>query len=175
MRPVRGPEDAPTARLAVPPLRPVMAIPVLDTHEFTRRGESAAGSVPVAELPRLADAVLDPQAVLHWAVAGRSEVGVQGHRTGFLRLHVDGEVPQRCVRCLEPVRVRLAIDRAFRLVGSEAQAEREDPDDDACDVLVGSRHFDLAALVEDETIMALPVAPRHDACSMPQIPVIITD
>jgi uncharacterized protein len=152
-----------------------MAIPVLDTHEFTRRGDSAAGTAPVAELPRLADAVLDPQAVLRWQVVGRSEVGVQGHRTGFLRLRIDGELPQRCVRCLEQVRVRVAIDRAFRLVGSEAQAEREDPDDDTCDVLVGSRHFDLGALVEDEAIMALPVAPRHDTCSMPQIPVIITD
>ena len=37
------------------------------------------------------------------------------------------------------------------------------------DLLVSSRRFDLAALVEDEAIMALPPAPRHDDCSAPAV------
>jgi uncharacterized protein len=34
-------------------------------------------------------------------------------------------------------------------------------------VLVLSRNFNLAELVEDELLMALPVAPKHDVCPQP--------
>ncbi len=34
-------------------------------------------------------------------------------------------------------------------------------------MIVGGQHFDVLELVEDETIMALPFAPSHDACGLP--------
>jgi uncharacterized protein len=73
----------------------------------------------------------------------------------------------RCVRCLERIDVPLDVERDYRLVATEAQAEQEDVDEDEVDLLVGARRFDLAGLVEDEAIMALPPAPRHDDCSAP--------
>jgi len=50
---------------------------------------------------------------------------------------------------------------------TETMAEREDRDADDYDVLVGSGRFDVLDLVEDEAIMALPIAPRHSACDLP--------
>jgi uncharacterized protein len=58
------------------------------------------------------------------------------------------------------------IERAFRFVETEAQAELED-DASPEDVLVLSRDFDLATLIEDEVLMDLPVVPRHDTCPVP--------
>ena len=37
---------------------------------------------------------------------------------------------------------------------------------------MAARRFDLAGLVEDEAIMALPPAPRHDDCSAPAAPAL---
>ena len=72
-----------------------------------------------------------------------------------------------CTRCLQRVAVPLSADHRFLLVADEALAARADAETDEYDVLVGSRHFDVLELVEDEVIMALPLVPRHDDCRLP--------
>ena len=144
-----------------------MAIPTIDTHEFTRRGDAAAGTAPLRELERLGSMLASTEGALAWRLSGRSELGPDGSRSATLHLALDGTVRMRCVRCLEPVALPLRVERDYRLVASEEQAEREDADEDEFDLLVSSRRFDLAGLVEDEAIMALAPAPRHDRCSAP--------
>jgi uncharacterized protein len=144
-----------------------MPIPTIDTHEFTRRGDVADGEEPLAALARLASMLSADRGALGWRLAGRSELGPDGSRSAFLRLAIDGTVRMRCVRCLEPVDVPLRAVRDYRLVATEAQAQREDPDEEDVDLLVSSRRFDLGGLIEDEAIMALPPAPRHDDCRAP--------
>ena len=146
-----------------------MTIPALDIHEFTRRGDTAGAREPIASFERLGSLLVATDGEIAWRVEGRSAVGHDGARQAFLHLSLDARPCMRCVRCLEPIEVTLGLDREFRFVSNEAQAKREDADDDELDVLVASRRFDLAALVEDEAIMALPPAPRHDDCRAPQI------
>jgi uncharacterized protein len=62
--------------------------------------------------------------------------------------------------------VPLVVDRTFRFVSDEATAAAED-DQSEEDLLALSRSFDLPELVEDELLMELPVAPRHDVCPEP--------
>ncbi|MCZ8340913.1 MAG: DUF177 domain-containing protein [Burkholderiaceae bacterium] len=146
-----------------------MTFPTIDTHEFTRRGDTAAGEVSLAGLERLGSMLTSVDGALAWRLAGRSELGVDGSRSPLLHLGLRAAVAMRCVRCLEPVGVPLEVERDYRLVASEAQAEHEDADEDEVDLLVSSRRFDLASLVEDEAIMALPPAPRHDGCAAPRV------
>ena len=77
------------------------------------------------------------------------------------------QVRLRCVRCLEPVAVSLHEDRRYRLVGSEQQALAQDPEDDEFDLLAITPRLEAIELLEDELIMALPLAPRHDECRAP--------
>jgi uncharacterized protein len=140
---------------------------LIDTHAFTRRADRLAGRQPVAGLERLASLLAGPEGELDWSLVGRSELGADGSRRSFLRLECSGGLVMRCVRCLEPMPVALELARDYRLVGSEEEAEREDLDEEAVDLLVGSRRFDLASLLEDEAILSLPAAPRHDQCSPP--------
>jgi uncharacterized protein len=147
-----------------------MTLPTIDTHEFARRGDTAAGRLPLAALTRLGSMLISPDGALEWRLAGRSDLAPDGSRQAHLSLGVVGGVAMRCVRCLESVAVELAVAREYRMVASEAQAEVEDVDEDDHDLLVSSRHLDLEALIEDEAIMALPLAPRHDDCSAPETP-----
>ena len=144
-----------------------MTIPTIDTHEFTRRGDAARGTQPLVGLERLGSMLTSTAGALDWRLSGRSELGPDGSRSALLRLELDGAVSMRCVRCLEPVELPLKVARDYRLVATETQAEREDVEEDTVDLLVSARRFDLAGLVEDEAIMALPAAPRHDACDPP--------
>jgi uncharacterized protein len=146
-----------------------MPIPVVDTHEFTRRADTAGGSEPAGSMARLVSMLAEPWGDVAWQLSGRSVVGPDGSRRAFLHLDGDATLRLRCVRCLEPVDVAVAVRRDYRLVASESQAEAEDADDEEADLLVASRRFDLASLVEDEVIMALPLAPRHADCRLPAV------
>jgi uncharacterized protein len=67
-----------------------------------------------------------------------------------------------CQRCLDPIRVPIAIDAELQL----AETVREISEaDDEIDRVLASRRMDVASLVEDEVILALPMAPRHEECA----------
>ena len=144
-----------------------MTVPSLDTQDFTRRGDSVSGRLAVPELPRLCSLLVSEEGHLDWHLRGESQVRADGSRVARMALELSGTVTMRCVRCLETLAVILDEYLEYRLVPTEAEAEREDAEDDESDVLVSSRHFDLAGLIEDETIMALPAAPRHPDCRAP--------
>lgn len=106
---------------------------------------------------------LGAQNVLDWSVRGELKPGPAGQPQIWLRLTASVTLPLTCQRCLGAVDVPVKIDRFFRFVESEAQAELED-DESSEDVLVLSQDFDLVGLIEDEVLMDLPVVPRHETC-----------
>lgn len=106
---------------------------------------------------------LGAQNVLNWSVRGELKPGSAGQPQVYLHLAASVTLPLTCQRCLGPVDVPVYIDRSFRFVETEAQAELED-DESPEDVLVLSQDFDLVGLIEDEVLMDLPVVPRHETC-----------
>jgi uncharacterized protein len=103
---------------------------------------------------------------VRWSAQGELRNAGHLHPQAWVHLQAHTALPLVCQRCLGPVEVPVAVERSFRFVADEATAAAED---DAAeeDVLAQSRSFDLVELVEDELLMALPVAPRHDVCPEP--------
>jgi len=66
-----------------------------------------------------------------------------------------------CQRCLDPIQVPIAIDAELQLAENAREISEAD---DEIDRVIASRHMDVAWLVEDEVILALPMAPRHEEC-----------
>lgn len=130
----------------------------IDLFEFARNDETASGEAPLAELGRIETA--DRHGALAWSAAG----SMRGrHGAPRLDLRIDGDVVLVCQRCLQPMQQPLHLRSQFLVADDEESADRLDQDDDF-DVVVGSAHFDVNALIEDEVILALPVAPRHAVC-----------
>ncbi len=130
----------------------------VDLFEFARGAHEAEGEIPVSRLTRVDSP--DPVGAFRWSAVG-SRFGRD--QDPHLDLQVEGSVVMTCQRCLQPMRQPIAIASTFLIVADEATAETLD-DDDAIDVLVGAPDFDLDELVEDEVILALPIAPKHDLC-----------
>ena len=139
----------------------------IDTGEFARRGSSLSAQQTPDEFPRLREVLADGAGAIDWSLTGERRARPEGGADLFMRLALRGEVSLACIRCLQPVRARLDEERLFKLALTETEAEREDARVDDYDVLAGSPRFDVLELVEDEAIMALPIAPRHDDCSLP--------
>jgi uncharacterized protein len=138
----------------------------IDTRELTRNALTLEGSVEVADMERFASLLASDDGRLGWRLRGERRRRADGG-DDLMHLSLHGEVTMQCVRCLGDAQVQLQAERSFRLVASEEQAAREDIEDMEFDVLVGGSHFDLAELLEDEAIMALPAFARHEQCALP--------
>lgn len=160
--------DDRTARFMEIPLMAspdVQARPWIDTNEFTRTGQRLSGRCPLALLARMSDMLTDDNGYLDWSPDGERSRRADGGFDAHLALAFSGAVRMRCVRCPEPVEITIEDRRHFKLVVTESVAEREDAQTDDFDLLVTSLHFEVLDLLEDEAIMALPLAPSHGTCA----------
>lgn len=143
---------------------------MIDTSRLVRNGEALTGELAVEGLPRLASLLASPQGRIRWSLRGWRNARPEGGHDDFMELSFSALLQPACARCLEPVEAAVADTRCYRLVGSEAEAERLDPDDDEYDVLAGGARFDPDALIEDEVILSLPPMARHERCEPARSP-----
>jgi uncharacterized protein len=135
----------------------------IDVYALARTAGRLAGEMPLARLRRLATSLTSPDGVLRYACAGAIDaLGRPG-----LNLHLQALLPVRCDRCGRPLAFALDVERHFFFVATEAELAAIPIDDAPQEALLGSVHFDLAGLIEDEAILQLPISPRHDDCVAP--------
>lgn len=135
---------------------------VVDVFAFCKKGEQAQGSYSVSELKRLAADTVDQLGAIDWSVVGR--VNALGYPE--LVLSVSGKVSLACQRCLSGLLCDVASESVIVIAEDEDTADKIDAllEDDDVDVIVGSTTFDMQYLIEDEVLLALPFAPKHDVC-----------
>lgn len=148
------------------PKRPMEAF-VIDAFDFSRQKLERSGATAVADMSRLAAELIDTSGVLEWSVQGGMEA--QGHPG--MRVHVAGPVHLRCQRCLGTLEFAIDSESVLIFAADEASADalEEQLDDDTVDVVVGSRTMDMAVVIEDEALLALPLSPRHEVCPDPSV------
>ena len=137
---------------------------VIDSLAFAREGGLLQGELPVASLTRVLDLLVDSTGHLGYRVQG--QMGPRNRPQ--LMLQLDGVLSVCCQRCLEgidyPVRVRSLLE----LVKNKEELTQEEIEDDSKDFLTAQKELDVVELIEDEIILDLPSAPRHDSCALPQ-------
>lgn len=136
---------------------------VVDPFEFAREGRCLEWRLPLRALPRVAAEVLDEGGELVLRIAGSRD------RDGkfFLDVAVDGVLMVPCQRCLDPMEWVCKLQATLLLVAKGQPIPEDELEDDRYDAVeVGDRQ-DLLALVEDEVLLAMPVAPRHEVCVAP--------
>jgi uncharacterized protein len=134
--------------------------PVIDGFDFATAGATQEGTLPLASFPRLQDLLASDSGDVRYAVQGRRDA--RGRAS--LELRVRASLPLRCQRCLAPLVYEVKEQALLVLTGSQAEIDAEPLDVDSPDRVVAGREMDLRVLVEDELILALPYAPRHEGC-----------
>lgn len=129
---------------------------VIDGLQFAHAALERRGSVGMERLPRLAQLRCSTEGLEYRLRGGRA-----GNGKPCLRLSVVGSLEMVCQRCLDPIQVPIAIDAELQLAENAREISEAD---DEIDRVIASRHMDVASLVEDEVILALPMAPRHEEC-----------
>jgi uncharacterized protein len=132
----------------------------IDVLELAREGGSVEGEVAAADLPRLSGMLAAPMGRIRYRFDGW--IDERGRSAATLR--IEARLGLNCDLCGERLDWLLEESDRFFFVDDEAQlgalpitAEGDEP-------LLASRRFDLQGLVEEQTILALPISPRHPAC-----------
>lgn len=153
--------DTPRVNPYYPAPMSVGALPqFIDVQKWADREAVIEQIHPLRAYARLLEGAVDDE--------GEVTVNVRLHRDQQGLFVVDGRmattVKLTCQRCLEPVAADLDVGVHLWLLRSEEQADRL-PDDADFLVIDENGCIDLAAALEDELILALPLVPAHEECA----------
>jgi uncharacterized protein len=141
--------------MPMPPQRP------LDALGLARSGAMVEREFPVAGFERLRDRLAESTGVAR----ARAEFRLAG-RWPTADLAVGADVVMTCQRCLGPLRRQLASESQL-VFADEGSAELPE----GYEAVGGDpQALDLASLVEDELLLALPIIPQHEPgepCALP--------
>ena len=139
---------------------------IADVFRFAAGGGVLEGEVPVARLERLVDLLAADEGVVRWRLSG----GLDAENKPRLDLVVGGRLALCCQRCLSELGWELAVETALLPIRAGQDLPEDELDNDEVDTIEvdGDGGFDVLSLVEDEIILALPIAPRHADCGMPE-------
>ena len=138
---------------------------LIDSRVFAREAKSLEGELPVTQLARVLDMLADSAGVIKFRVEG--SMNLERNRPQLL-LQISGVLSVCCQRCLEGVEYPLEISSLLEFVADENELTQEDIEDDSKDFLPAQSEVDVVALIEDEIILDLPSAPRHESCALPE-------
>jgi uncharacterized protein len=138
--------------------------PVIDGFEFASAGATQEGRLPLSAFPRLQDVLVSDSGEVEYRVRGMRDP--RGRPS--LRLDVHGTLPLRCQRCLERLAFEVDAHEVLVLASSQAEIDAERGDAEAPDRVLGAKEMAVRDLVEDELLLALPYAPRHEECEAPE-------
>lgn len=128
---------------------------IVDPLKLAEQRVDLQGKIALNQFKRLKELMLDCQGeVLVTLSFGKDE---QGIRT--LKGHIAASVSLECQRCLQAVAQAIETDLALGLVFSDEAAKNlpgyYDP------LMLENDELALWELVEEELILALPIAPKH--------------
>jgi DUF177 domain-containing protein len=134
---------------------------VINNAEFAKKALELHDIIAVSQFSRLQDVIASPEGMLDYRLVGGK--GEDGQLK--LELSIQGNLQLGCQRCLEPFVFELNIASRFLVVPDESaipisEEGFESVGDD--DFLVAETHMQVFDLIEDEILLALPLAPRHE-------------
>lgn len=136
-------------------------LPVINGLEFARTGSKLQGAWPLADFPRLRDALRTDEGLLRYELRGVPQE--RGHPA--LRLKVDGALQLFCQRCLGALEYPLRIEVLLQLATTQAEVDAEPIEAEGPELIVAGREMPVRDLIEDELLLAIPLAPRHERCA----------
>lgn len=136
--------------------------PLIDGFEFAADGAMQQGVWAVGDFPRLRDLLASDAGEIRYSIDGVQD----GRGRPALRVRVRGALQLRCQRCLGPLPFEVDTDETLVLAATQAEIDAEPVDAHAPDRLLAAEEVSVRELVEDELILALPYAARHDGCDV---------
>jgi uncharacterized protein len=143
---------------------------LIDNIAFSNKNDRIEGELSLQDCPRLdelmkSSSLTTPTKINHtglisYVLQGKTDAAGQH----ILQLSILSNLTTSCQRCLNAMPLNINLNFNY-LVGevSDTDVEAVDVDNsDDYDLQQANKAMDLIALIEDEIIMAMPIAPMHE-------------
>ena len=129
---------------------------IINNLEFAEAQQTLAGEIDAANCERLAVTLSasGKGANINFKLTGAAKQ----LRNPGLHLHIEAKLPVTCQRCLDEMQVQLNLDFNY-IICNELPLETDENDD--TDWLEAAPDMNVQALIEDELLLAMPIAPMH--------------
>ena len=130
-----------------------------DAFRLAARASSVSGSLDARRLPNVAESLApgdDPVPIV-WSVEGRRSADGRP----AIAIDIEGDVPLVCQRCLARMTWPVSQGTEVLLAHDEGELATLDAETEG-EVILADQPLDAATLVEDELVLTLPFAPRHE-------------
>lgn len=132
---------------------------LINNLEFATSQQLISENLNLSDLQRLTDLLaIKVNAKNPAKIAYKLQGATNKYSHPSLYLSVDAELPAICQRCLNEMSVQLKLN--FDYLISHAEPDELDTNDDL-DWLETNREMNVWELVEDELLIAFPIAPMH--------------
>lgn len=138
---------------------------IIDNVAFAKKSERLEGQLTLEQCPRLAE-VLGSSATSASSINYQLDGDTDSLNRPHLHLAIHADLTTTCQRCLEPM--LLDLHRQYHYMVTEVESD-EPEDSDDIDLQEPSISMDVAHLIEDEILMALPIAPTHSQPCGPEV------
>ncbi len=133
----------------------------VDVVRYAETGRRLTGELPLSRMARLLPLLHDATGSVWLDLQfGRDDLKV-----AYVRGEIRAQLRLQCQRCLQPFDYPMRVKCALGLVTGEMQAD--DLLGDYEPLLVTAQNMPLAAIVEDELLLELPVVPVHQEGECP--------
>jgi uncharacterized protein len=128
---------------------------IINNLEFAKSQLKFSDYLVIAELPRLTEILANKdRSSVQFELLG---TGKQ-FRQPSLHLTIKADLVVTCQRCLDEMAVNLNLSFDYLISNTEISEAEED---DEIDWLEATHEMDVGELIEDELLLALPIAPTH--------------
>lgn len=146
-----------------------MSSPILiDATAFTEARSLVQGSLALNALDERVwshELLVNADNVVNYRIQG----GIDQWQRPFLDIDIDGQLDLCCQRCLQAVAYSLQESAHVVLFADETQLDNAMTADESVEGVLFAPEMDLAVLLEDQILMAIPFAPRHEQCENPTL------
>ena len=135
---------------------------MIDHRKQASRQAVIEGSFPIRQLQRFGSLLADQAGEVHLRLAFSKGDGGQTHVEGQLETNVT----LICQLCMQPVATQLVCELAVDIVSSAEQMDALSFEQDG--MVHEDRLIPVAALVEDELMLSVPMIPQHGEGGCPE-------
>lgn len=131
---------------------------LINNLEFAEKQLQSNGKIALKNLPRLSEIINSENTECELFFVEYAILGSHLYNLPSLHLRIHGLITLQCQRCLEPVEHTIELEFDYVLSDIEPNEIVENQDLDWLEI---DAAMDLAGLIEDELLIALPIAPMH--------------
>ena len=136
----------------------------VDVWRMVSARRSFQGSLPVAGLHRLCEALADPCGTVHFVL----DFGRDALQVSYVDIRAETSLTMLCQRTLEPFVLPVTVSTRLGLLRQESDEAGLPPD---CEPLLvpADGRLNPADVVEDELLLALPLVAINPDSSLPEL------